>query len=123
MDPFAPITVANYDYSVVLAFPTGALMPATSIYRKDDSIEVELFGVPRLITGQRSVRVTAQTLGEVAQELGRVYPVLLGKVIDRSDLWLLNGYTFVVGDTFTRDRETAVEGSVAVLLVSSVAGG
>jgi hypothetical protein len=115
--------VANYDYSVVLAFPTGALMPATSIYRKDDSIEVELFGVPRLITGQRSVRVTAQTLGEVAQELGRVYPALLGKVIDRSDWWLLNGYTFVVGDTFTRDRETAIGRDVAVLLVSSVAGG
>jgi molybdopterin converting factor small subunit len=98
-------------------------MPATSIYRKDDSIEVELFGVPRLITGERSVRVTAQTLGEVAKELGRVYPALLGRVIDQSDCWLLNGYTFVVGDCFTRDRETAVKEGVAVLLVSSVAGG
>ena len=116
--------MANYDYGVVLAYsPTGAVMPTTSIHRKDDSIEVELFGVPRLITGQRSVRVTAQTLGEVAQELGRVYPALLGKVIDQSDRWLLNGYTFVVGDSFTRDRETEVDGGVAVLLVSSVAGG
>jgi molybdopterin converting factor small subunit len=87
------------------------------------SVEIEFFGVPRVVTGERSVLVTARTLGEVAEQLGRAYPALLGTVLDRTSCWLLSGYTFVVDDCFSRDPEKVVTAGVPVFLVSSVAGG
>ena len=86
-------------------------------------IEVELFGVPRLLAGRRSLRVAARTLGEAARDLGSCCPALLGTVIDRDTGWLLGGYTFVVDERFTRDAERPLTAASSVLLVSSVAGG
>jgi hypothetical protein len=48
---------------------------------------------------------------------------LIGTVIDRETGWLLAGYTFVVDERFTRKPDCRPEPSMAVLLVSSVAGG
>lgn len=86
-------------------------------------IEVELFGVPRLLAGRRSVRVTGQTLEEMAMALSRRCPALVGPVLDSETGWLLDGYTFVVDESFTRDPGYRLTPSSSVLLVSSVAGG
>ena len=87
------------------------------------SIEVELFGVPRVLAGGRTLRVEGATLGEVAVALGRACPALVGRVLDGEGGWLLGGYTFVVDERFTRDPGCALTPASAVLLVSSVAGG
>jgi len=86
-------------------------------------VEVELFGVPRMLAGGRSLRVEGATLEEVAVALGRACPALVGRVLDADSGWLVGGYTFVVDERFTRDPGTAVTDETAVLLVSSVAGG
>ena len=99
------------------------MMPALRSPDAAATVEIELFGVPRVVTGQRAVWVAAETLAEAARELALAYPALLGTVIDREKFWLLNGYTFVVDDEFTRNPETSVALSATVLLVSSVAGG
>jgi molybdopterin converting factor small subunit len=87
------------------------------------TVEIELFGVPRVVTGKRSVSVVACTLGDAANKLALAYPDLIGTVIDQGTDWLFNGYTFVVDDSFTRDPKTPLSAGVSVLLVSSVAGG
>jgi len=86
-------------------------------------IEVELFGVPRVLARQRALRVTGSTLGEVAAALGVACPALIGAVIDGELRWLREGYTFVVDERFTRDPAYRLAASSSVLLVSSVAGG
>lgn len=86
-------------------------------------IEVELFGVPRLVAGRRSLRVPGKTLGDVVVALGSACPALMGPVIDSETGWLLHGYTFVLDDRFTTDPGRPVGLTASVLLVSSVAGG
>jgi molybdopterin converting factor small subunit len=98
-------------------------MPALRSPDAAATVEIELFGVPRVVTGQRAVWVVAETLGEAARELATDFPALVGSVIDSDCFWLLNGYTFVVDDEFTRIPETAISPGTTVLLVSSVAGG
>jgi molybdopterin converting factor small subunit len=101
----------------------GEVMPALRNSDAAATVEIELFGVPRVVTGQRSVGVVAETLDEAVRQLALMAPALLGTVINRDDLCLLNGYTFVVDDCFTRDPRTPIASGSAVLLVSSVAGG
>jgi len=86
-------------------------------------VEVELFGVPRVLVGKRSLRVAGGTLGEVATALALACPALTGRVLDAERGWLLGGYIFVVEERFTRDPATPLREGAAVLLVSSVAGG
>ena len=95
----------------------------TEAVGRDRAVEVELFGVPRLLVGRRSLRVAGRTLGEAAADLGRRCPALVGQVIDRESGWLLSGYTFVVDERFTRDAACPLTPASSVLLVSSVAGG
>lgn len=86
-------------------------------------VRVELFGVPRLLTGERAVDVVGVTLKDVANALGRNFPCLAGPVIDPSTAWLADGYTFVVDERFSRDPSLIIEPGSPVLLVSSLAGG
>jgi hypothetical protein len=86
-------------------------------------IEVELFGVPRLLAGTPSLRADGETLAELTAALGARCPSLIGPVIDRDTGWLLPGYTYVVGERFTTDQTCALDALSAVLLVSSAAGG
>ncbi|MFL5761258.1 MAG: MoaD/ThiS family protein [Thermomicrobiales bacterium] len=86
-------------------------------------MEIELFGVPRVVTGQRAVWVAAKTLADAAKALALAFPELQGTVVDLDGFWLLKGYTFVVDNQFTRDPHTPISPDKAVLLVSSVAGG
>ncbi len=91
--------------------------------RAEAEVEVELFGVPRMLAGRRSLLVAGGTLGEVAASLRSVCPVLGGRVLDAESGWLLGGYTFVVDERFTRDASCPLTPEASVLLVSSVAGG
>ena len=86
-------------------------------------IEVELFGVPRLLAGKPSLRAAGETLADLTAALGTRCPSLIGLVIDRETGWLHPGYTYVVGERFTTDRAVALDARTPVLLVSSAAGG
>ena len=86
-------------------------------------VNVELFGVPRLLAGVRVAPAAGRTLGEIAHFLGVRYPALCGRVIDRETGWLVDGYTFVVDERFTREEGRTVTTASSILLVSSVAGG
>jgi molybdopterin converting factor small subunit len=87
------------------------------------SFTVELFGVPRLLTGARVLAASGATLAELAADLVRRYPVLAGRVLDTESGWPLAGYCFVVDEQFTRDRERPLQPGTSVLLVASAAGG
>jgi molybdopterin converting factor small subunit len=89
------------------------------------AVTVELFGVPRLAVGRRSVTVdaTGATLGEVARALAAACPALRGRVLDEATGWLLDGYLFAVDERFSREPGEPVPAGHSVLLVSSAAGG
>jgi molybdopterin converting factor small subunit len=103
--------------------PVSTIMGGVSGPPTAVSVNVELFGVPRLLAGARSLPAAGRTLGEVAADLGARCPALIGKVIDGESGWLLGGYTFVVDERFTRDPTCRLTAVSSVLLVSSVAGG
>jgi molybdopterin converting factor small subunit len=84
---------------------------------------VELFGVPRLLAGERSVLAAGANLGELAADLVRRCPILAGRVLDAGSGWPLDGYSFVVAEQFTRDRSHPLREGTSVLLVASAAGG
>ncbi len=86
-------------------------------------VRVELFGVPRILAGAAAVDVAGATLGDAAVALLAACPALAGAVIDPATGWLARGYTFVVGERFTRDPDRPLAPGATVLLVSSVAGG
>jgi hypothetical protein len=87
------------------------------------SITVELFGVPRLLIGERVVAAAGATLAELAVDLVRRYPAFAGKVLDGESGWPLDGYSFVVDEQFTRDQERPLPAGTSVILVASAAGG
>jgi molybdopterin converting factor small subunit len=87
------------------------------------SITVELFGVPRLLEGERSISANGTTLADLAADLVRRSPALAGRVLDADTGWPLDGYSFVVDEQFTRDRDLPLHAGTSVLLVASAAGG
>ena len=87
------------------------------------TLAVELFGVPRLLAGSRSVTASGRTLAELAADLVRRQPVFAGRVLAVEDGWPLDGYSFVVDERFTRERETPLGPETTVMLVASAAGG
>jgi molybdopterin converting factor small subunit len=97
--------------------------PATPSPHLPTTLTVELFGVPRLLARERSVTATGTTLGELAADLRRRYPILAGRVLDAESGWPLDGYSFVVGERFTRDHSHPLAEGTSVMLVASAAGG
>jgi hypothetical protein len=89
------------------------------------ALQVELFGVPRLLVGQRHVTLVGDgpTLADAARALAAAHPVLVGKVLDAATGWPVDGYSFAVDRRFTRDPAARVPAGAALLLVSSQAGG
>ena len=87
------------------------------------SVTVELFGVPRLLMGARSLTVNGATLADLAADLLLRSPALAGRVLDACTGWPLDGYSFVVDEQFTRDRDLPLRNGTSVLLVASAAGG
>ncbi len=86
-------------------------------------LTVELFGVPRLLVGARSITASGTTLADLAADLVRQSPALAGRVLDAATGWPLDGYSFVVDEQFTRDRNLPLHAGTSVLLVASAAGG
>ena len=86
-------------------------------------ITVELFGVPRLLMGARSLTANGATLADLAADLMLRSPALAGRVLDACTGWPLDGYSFVVDEQFTRDRDLPLHAGTSVLLVASAAGG
>ncbi len=86
------------------------------------TVTVECFGVPRMLAGA-AVPCAGDTLAEIARDLGRHAPTLLGAVLDPATGWLLPGYVFVIDSAFTRDPGATIHPGCAVLLVASAAGG
>ena len=86
------------------------------------AIEVELFGVPRVLVGPR-VAARGATLAELAADLAARAPALAGPVLDPATGWPRDGYAFVVNERFTRDPATPLAAGSSVILVASVAGG
>jgi molybdopterin converting factor small subunit len=84
---------------------------------------VELFGVPRLLAGTRSVFAAGETLADLAADLKNHCPTLVGSVLDAQTGWPLDGYSFVVDEQFTRDKTQPIRADTTVLLVASAAGG
>jgi hypothetical protein len=87
------------------------------------SVTVELFGVPRLLEGAHSVDAAGATLADLAADLVRRSPALAGRVLDARTGWPLDGYSFVVDEQFTRERDLPLHPGASVLLVASAAGG
>src|SRR5262245_20505325 len=85
------------------------------------AIPVELFGVPRLVGGARSVSAIGATLADLAADLVRRQPSLAGRVLDPHTGWPLDGYSFVVDEQFTRERGLPLDPGSSVLLVASAA--
>ena len=87
-------------------------------------LRVELFGVPRLLSGQRAVEIESggSTLAAVAGALAEACPPLRGPVIG-DDGWLVPGYQFVVAERFTREPTTLIPEGAPILLIASSAGG
>jgi hypothetical protein len=75
------------------------------------------------VAGARAVDAAGITLAELAADLLRRQPTLAGRVLDPSTGWLLDGYSFVVDETFTRDQTHPLCPESSVLLVASAAGG
>lgn len=91
--------------------------------REIAQIQVELFGVPRLLARQEAVGAFGGTLAELGESLLHACPALAGTVLDGASGWPLDGYIFVVDERFTRDPYQRLSDDSTVLLVSSVAGG
>ena len=87
------------------------------------SVSVELFGVPRLLVGARSVAASGATLADLALDLVQRSPALAGRVLHEATGWPLDGYSFVVDEQFTRDGKLPLQAGTSVLLVASAAGG
>ena len=97
--------------------------PSPITHHPSPSVTVELFGVPRLLLGARSITAAGATLADLAADLVRRSPGLAGRVLDARTGWPLDGYSFVVDEQFTRDRDLPLHAGTSVILVASAAGG
>ena len=86
-------------------------------------LPVELFGVPRLLAGERAVMARGETLAALAADLVRRQPALAGRVLAAETGWPLDGYCFVVDERFTREPAEPIGARTSVILVASAAGG
>jgi molybdopterin converting factor small subunit len=95
----------------------------STMTRETTCHRVELYGLPAVIAGRRTLEVAGTTLAELASALVVACPRLAGPVIDPATGWLNRGYVFVVDGRFTRDPATALESASEILLVAAQAGG
>mgnify|MGYP000920410388 CR=1 FL=1 len=86
-------------------------------------MRVELYGIPRHLSGVEAVDIaTADTLGAVLLAVGKQLPTLEGPVLDRGKLQA--GYlSNLNGRQFVSDPATPLDASDVVLIVSSDMGG
>jgi molybdopterin converting factor small subunit len=94
-----------------------------SDYHQDQTIRLELFGMPRVIAGSSVVEVSAHDLTEVLQSVTARFPDLRRHILNAEENWLNPGYTFVVNGHFTNDPSLTVNPDSDILLVSRASGG
>jgi molybdopterin converting factor small subunit len=88
----------------------------------ESMITIELFGIPRLRAGVRSLRLEAASLAAALRGLGRLYPALVGSVVAGESLQpayraCLNGARFV------SDPATPLTDGDVLLVMSADVGG
>jgi hypothetical protein len=69
------------------------------------------------------VDASGENLADLAADLVQRCPALAGRALDAATGWPLDGYSFVVDEQFTRDRDLPLRPETSVLLVASAAGG
>jgi molybdopterin converting factor small subunit len=87
------------------------------------TVQIELFGMPRVVAGQSVVAIQATTVGMVLEKLIEQFPALEAQILNADKTRLNAGYTFVVDGTFTSDPSCFVSPESEVLLVSRASGG
>ncbi len=89
-------------------------------------VTVELFGMPRLLAGERAVTLAWRaglTVGDVPAQLVDACPALVGRVADATGA-LAGGLVFNLGGrNFVRDPATPLRAGDRLLLLSADAGG
>jgi hypothetical protein len=86
-------------------------------------VEVELFGMPRVVAGRSLALASGVDLRGILTDLVDQIPDLGPHILDSEQQWLNAGYTFVVDGSFTNDPSLAVGTNSQVLLVSRASGG
>lgn len=89
----------------------------------NETITVELFGMPRVLAGTDRAAASGDTLRDVLQHLVQANPALGEHLLRAEGDWLNAGYTFVVDGRFTDDQEISVGPESEILLVSRASGG
>jgi molybdopterin converting factor small subunit len=89
----------------------------------DATVQLELFGMPRVIAGTDHAKVTGASLREILDQAVAQYPALAQHLLLEDTGWLNSGYTFVVNGRFTSDPEHPVPPNASVFLVSKASGG
>ena len=91
------------------------------------SIQVELFGLARMTTGHRQVRIDVPNQArtkDLAAALAQACPQLIGQAILEDRSGLQESYTFNLnGTAFVSDQQLHLKPGDTVLLFSSQAGG
>ncbi len=88
----------------------------------DNTVEVELFGIPRRRAGVAKTTATGSRLGEVLIDLESRFPGLAESCIEQGEL--RPGYVCNLGgDRFVRDPNAKLAAGDVVLLLSADAGG
>jgi molybdopterin converting factor small subunit len=91
------------------------------------AVNVELFGNARLLAGRSLVRLNVAddcALRDIAEEIGRRYPALVGTVVREDLTGFLDSYTVNLnGVEFINDRHQRLSEGDSLLVFSSQAGG
>lgn len=91
------------------------------------TVKVELFGNARLLAGRKLLRLRLAddcALSDIAEEIGRRHPALVGTVLREDLTGFLDSYTVNLnGVEFIDDRHRRLSDGDALLVFSSQAGG
>ena len=91
------------------------------------TVTVELFGNARLLAGRHLVRLSVAddcSLSDIAGEMGRRHPALMGTVVREDFTGFLDSYTVNLnGVEFIDDQHQRLSEGDALLVFSSQAGG
>ncbi len=102
-------------------------MTATQDVSTIAMVTVELFGNARLLTGRKLLRLSVADdcgLGDIAEEIARQHPALVGTVVREDLSGFLESYTVNLnGVEFIDERRQRLSDGDSLLVFSSQAGG
>lgn len=97
--------------------------PGLEKQMRQSVINIELFGMPRIVAGTRRIATTGYDLSEILQGAVAEVPTLREHIVDADGYWLNPGYTFVVDGQFSNDPHQQVSADSDILLVARASGG